>query len=543
MVPLRLEHNAWRDRELECSVCGLPFRSRGWILEDRLIPLPPEFDSVGGMATLKKNEQWLDDVVLLCDPEDEMGQLIPSFTYENLINVTSLRTMSHPSTLPLYEPMAEPSSIEEHAAEHLGGPYFYLRKPDGTELPVDIHHWDVSTFDGRSYIPIHGACLNLAKRVINCSSSSRHLSSMRSLFIALRWRHVISQPLSASEPDANYMLSSPRWYRPYGEFWECGAYYEEEMGKTKWPGPTQDSIFNLLHTFLSDPLSDEDPTATLLRNLKPCRRDKLGDDDRRLQTNLAALPDDVFNIILSHLRSFRDLPRRTTHALPQGFWTNELIQGGKGLLPWLWDINTEKVHSKSHEPCPGGGELEWDWELLVRQLSRSVDGGIRPDIPENMDVYSLSDDTGVFQYEERWTYRGYDNDLRYVPRGLHTRRRIWQLLEEMFVGDQLPVAGQCANASNLSETLRPRQECVQLPWAQDGTLRKSAIWLPTLNLGNAFARKIGGHVYNITSRKLPVQCWQTEESVKEKGADGEEPRKGASVAEIMEMLRKLGYPA
>lgn len=44
-----------------------------------------------------------------------------------------------------------------------------------------------------------------------------------------------------------------------------------------------------------------------------------------------------------------------------------IMLAGKGLLPWLWDIKPDQVNSKANEPCPGGQDFEWNWELLVRQ--------------------------------------------------------------------------------------------------------------------------------------------------------------------------------
>lgn len=271
--------------------------------------------------------------------------------------------------------------------------------------------------------------------------------------------------------------------------------------------------------------------------MKPCRRHLAGADADNLQDKLAALPEEIFQQVLSHLRSFRNLPRSGTYTLPQHFWKNELTLAGKGLLPWLWDIDPDKIHSKANEPCPGGEEFEWDWELLVRQLSRSVDGGIRHDVPEHVDIYDCS--RKEFTYEDDlWTFTGYENDMKHVPRGLQNRRRIWQLLEEMFVGDQLPLVG---DPRRYRSRVRPERNCVQLPWTKEGDLRDSAIWLPTINIHEAFARRIGGQVYRIPS-KSPLQYWQTAKFRRDNGQDGEGPVEPASVPEVLDVIRKLGYP-
>lgn len=320
-------------------------------------------------------------------------------------------------------------------------------------------------------------------------------------------------------------------------FWEYGDYSHERNDTDQWPGPTEDSEFNLLYSFLSDPIEVENLTDTILSNLKPCRRRAVVADADRLETQLAALPEDIFHSILSYSRSFRDLPRKATHTLPQHFWKNELMLAGKGLLPWLWDIDLNKITAKTNEPCPEGEDIEWNWELLVRQLSRGVDGGIRTEVPDHVDVYD--DSRKEFKYDEDlWTFTGYHIDMTHVPRGLHNGRRIWQLLEEMFVGDQLPLEGELRRGRS---RVGPKKKCVQLPWTKEGALRESAIWLPTINVDVTFVRKIGGQVYSINNRGV-LQYWQTTEFRRDNGRHDGKPAEPAPVPEILEVIRKLGYP-
>ncbi|KAI6090243.1 hypothetical protein F4821DRAFT_228897 [Hypoxylon rubiginosum] len=244
---MSLEYNAWRLREYLCSVCGLPLRcpdcDTGAFLEDRRTPLSG-FDNDDAIAKLAKGEQWLDDVKLLCDPDDEAAHLLPSFSYENLRDF-GVHIDTHLSFLPPIQPLAR-SGIEEFQAEHMGGPCFYLDDHDGIRHEVNVDNWDFPTFDGRPYIPIHSACLNMAKRVIK-DSSNRYLSNIRSLFISLRWRHAVSNIFGAARAEANYMLGPTCWYLNSELFWESGAYYPDESDKAQWPGPTQNGEFNLLY--------------------------------------------------------------------------------------------------------------------------------------------------------------------------------------------------------------------------------------------------------------------------------------------------------
>lgn len=225
--------------------------------------------------------------------------------------------------------------------------------------------------------------------------------------------------------------------------------------------------------------------------------------------------------------------------MPQDFWKDELALGGKGLLPWLWDIDLGRVNAKASQPCPGGPDLEWNWELLVRQLSRGVDGGIQSHVPEHIDVYAACSNRGDFDnLEDLWTCTGYDNDLKHVPRGLHNRRRIWQLLEELMVGDQLPLVGQ--PDKHLTD-VPPMEKCVELPWTREGDLRSSGVWLPSIDIRDAFVRRIGGHITRIVG-KSPVQYWQTREFRAQHGGEWDEPVEPASVLEMLKVIKNLGYP-
>ncbi|KAI8625104.1 hypothetical protein F5Y19DRAFT_489970 [Xylariaceae sp. FL1651] len=225
---------AWAHQEHICSVCGLPFRAydqRGWILDARGLPLPPEFKNEDAISESVQNELSLDGVILLYDPDDEMGLLILSFAYEDLSDYGNKRRKTHPSSLCLGQLITRSCAIEEHEAAHEGGPCFSLHEPGGTMRTVNIHHWDFPTFDGRAYIPIYSACLVLSKRVI-AGSRQKNLSNMRSLFLALCWRHAVALMSSATRGMSSYALgSSYYWYRLHWDFWEYGDYSRDQTGE------------------------------------------------------------------------------------------------------------------------------------------------------------------------------------------------------------------------------------------------------------------------------------------------------------------------
>ncbi|KAI1805617.1 hypothetical protein F4811DRAFT_210825 [Daldinia bambusicola] len=529
------------DSEQECPICGCPFRMSGhygWILETVPGPVPPEFRSEDGIDSLICNEMWLGDVTMLCDPDDEMGRLIPSFAYEN---IGKLLLHDYPSTLHLPQPLAKPSEISMYRGEHKGGPRFTISDIEDNYAKcigkVNIDDTGFETFDKRAYIPIHSDCLRIAQRVIS-NSSNKYISSVRSLFLALRWRHAISLTFGAAPLAANYTLGPTTWYRPPGCFWEWNSLREDQNGEAQWPGPSRDAKFNLLYTFLSNPVDIENITEILLLNLEPVQTCALEDEYLSFQARLMALPEEIFQLILSHLRSLRDFPLKTNNVLPQHFWKNEFMLREKGLLPWLWDINSDMIDAKANEPCPGGQGFEWNWELLARKLSRGVDGGIRLDVPNDVQVFGFDYSwDGLDDQEGIWACTGYHDIMEHVPQGLHNRRRIWQLVEEMFVGDQLPITGENVRAWGF---MPAAEKSVELPWTKGGNLRDSAIWLPTISLDCSFARRVGGEVYRI-SETYPFQYWQTEEYMSQNGKEWDSQEEPASVTEILEAIRKLGY--
>jgi hypothetical protein len=79
----------------------------------------------------------------------------------------------------------------------------------------------------------------------------------------------------------------------------------------------------------------------------------------------------------------------------QDEWCDKLV--GKKEFPWLWDLDEEQVREKK-------GAGTWDWELLVRKLSK-------------VDIHDP-----------------HDTELN-LPLGLRNRQRIWRGLEEARAGD------------------------------------------------------------------------------------------------------------
>ncbi|KAH9228664.1 hypothetical protein K456DRAFT_803206 [Colletotrichum gloeosporioides 23] len=264
-------------------------------------------------------------------------------------------------------------------------------------------------------------------------------------------------------------------------------------------------------------------------------------------SNLSRLPSEVMSAIFDELVA-RDMPRISSRLVSQKLWKDQLKAGSRGLLPWLWDVEPALIEAKDAESCPGGSEFEWDWELLIRQLSRGVDYGLCTGLPNSsrlMDHFSVENslkDDVVFNA----ACTGYSTDMAYVPAGLHNRRRVWQLLEEMFVGDALP--SEMTQKGDYYERRRVPvvKDCVPLWWNKSGDqILSEPIWIPSINNIDAFKRRLGGDVY-ILEGYAGLQYWQKPSLIAQHETSGDETETqdvhGASVEEIYSVLRPLGYP-
>lgn len=223
-----------------------------------------------------------------------------------------------------------------------------------------------------------------------------------------------------------------------------------------------------------------------------------------------SLPAELRMSIIEHMSPIRDLPRITTSLLPQSWWRDSLIQGE--LLPWLWDLDRDVILAKDQESCPSNTDsikFEWNWELLFRQLSRGIGFGIRADAPKGLPTKDVWFDDFLEEIEMKldydadnmWVSTGYYDDLDHVPPGLHHRRRVWQLLEEMFVGDAL-------NDCDL-ESIESRNAAKRLWtfWDMSGNLLPNEPKVvPPVNL-SGYRKKINGEVY-IEHGMWPNQHWQ-----------------------------------
>jgi hypothetical protein len=133
-------------------------------------------------------------------------------------------------------------------------------------------------------------------------------------------------------------------------------------------------------------------TEFIISNLRP-------DENGTTEAHQDTLPQEIVDIIMDSATPFHHPPLECSRILAQSRWLEGLINGR--LLPFLWDLDPESCLPQADEIF----NMDWDYELLVRQLAQ-------------VEFFELVSKSG-----------------KNVPLGLRNRRRIWRLVEEMYVGD------------------------------------------------------------------------------------------------------------
>ncbi|EEU38355.1 uncharacterized protein NECHADRAFT_34783 [Fusarium vanettenii 77-13-4] len=150
----------------------------------------------------------------------------------------------------------------------------------------------------------------------------------------------------------------------------------------------------------SDSLHIPNLTASLLSNLQPY---KPTSPSRQLRY-FEKLPQNIKQHIM-FLVFQQELPSRCTYVMPQHYW-KEAFFG----IPFLWDLDRDLIDKAS--------SFDLDWEKLTRQIMCPAET----------------------TWERRWGEGearpwSYDDCGLIVPPGLTNRRRIWQIVEEMYPDD------------------------------------------------------------------------------------------------------------
>lgn len=226
-----------------CHICGLSVRGTPCFSDENDPPFPED----DPLPEYFNELVWFSEACLLCDPDDEFGQILPGLQNSSL-KFNYLRSKLQPDTHGV-RPRCQASDIEAYPAEP-GDKNQYIRwDPDGSYkcgetrdkvVCFSSRYW---AFDDRAYALVHSACLEIAKIAFD-SSQTAHIRDLRGLFMALRWRQEV--PLRCSELHRcgfapNFTIWTNDFYIPDFE-WS-----EHECPGLDWPGPFPSARANLFY--------------------------------------------------------------------------------------------------------------------------------------------------------------------------------------------------------------------------------------------------------------------------------------------------------
>ncbi|KAI0382558.1 hypothetical protein F5Y04DRAFT_252906 [Hypomontagnella monticulosa] len=366
--------------KLCCAICG-----------DVIPPLTSEFT---------EGTRWQTEAVLLSDPTREFEQLeehyrggkrkaAPRLELQTTEDI--LKTRAHVIEGDRLRLVAtEGDGDSGHDQEEVRANNAYGRLENG--------QWDPTPY----YIATHGACLEVAEITMRSSPHNIAVRDLRTLWKVLRMRFEVSdshymgsisgtvpQPQRINMPHSYYMLFRPPVITEPGT---AVSKSENERWEAAYPLHVPDLTAAILDNLRDLPLA-----STAIPEAVPFRE------------GFVMLPPELREQVCSLLVSRRGMPSSCNGLMPQWVWRELLLDGT--CLPFLWDLDIAVVKDfcarwdRDHK-----GE-EPNWELLVRKLS-----------------------------QQAWCVWDAESSSLRVPNGLRNRRRIWKLVEEMYVGDFISVA-------------------------------------------------------------------------------------------------------
>ncbi|KAI8691831.1 COesterase domain-containing protein [Fusarium sp. Ph1] len=155
----------------------------------------------------------------------------------------------------------------------------------------------------------------------------------------------------------------------------------------------------------ADPISIPGLTVDLMCNLRPALQTS---PFPRFTRHFTALPQEIRDNIMSFLL-VESVALDCNYLAPQSYWKQLFLN-----IPFLWDLDLTVIDRK---PSPIEKGVGWDWERLTRQVLAPVRVAF---MEEGKNAHTA------------WDYHQVG---LVVPPGLKNRRRIWQILEEMFPDD------------------------------------------------------------------------------------------------------------
>lgn len=273
------------------------------------------------------------------------------------------------------------------------------------------------------YFPLHRACFQIALKLPLWEQPTA--SPLRGLFRVLRHRYQVvwEQYIIDNPREAGITRQDVGWHNapydnpiPFSGFQntdgiERGYCTSERPEYLDPPYMYRDRRFKPKGLyFMQDPLEIPDLTKTLLTNLEPRTHSKRTKAVSRFREHIAGLPNELQLLIFRHVTEAQDWPLECTRLLGSRFWKS-MFNKNHPCMSWLFDLDHRLIHRADRN-------LASDWELLFRKLQQG---------PRLANCFGGNPDTDLE------SYRGV---LSNVPPGLESRRRLWKLLEEMYVGDK-----------------------------------------------------------------------------------------------------------
>ncbi|KAG8355072.1 hypothetical protein FVEN_g7016 [Fusarium venenatum] len=205
----------------------------------------------------------------------------------------------------------------------------------------------------------------------------------------------------------NILLSGPTWPAE-GKGPTSTAIPEENVTvqKAHIYNRSQATISSTGLKWNHNPLDIPHLTEALVSNLE---RVEPSSTHKQFNTSLNNLPPEIEETITSFLIE-GCISLECTYLMPQSRWKDIIFQ-----IPFLRDLEKDIIEAKEQEAV--SGSFEWNWEKLVRQVLSEVP------------IFVSNDDD---ELENPWSYQTFGLT---VPMGFTNRRRIWQILVDMYPND------------------------------------------------------------------------------------------------------------
>lgn len=261
------------------------------------------------------------------------------------------------------------------------------------------------------YIPIHRSCFLISIKAPVWDQAG--VSPLRAMFRVLRhrfqvnWTQVLRRFPPPHDEDFFDHFSGRKVCINFSGFQNTEG---TERGYVSYRSFDKEDAVGGEHYLAHDPLNIPAPTSTILESLEPRPHLERTDEISQFRKRFRRLPNELKLRVLDYVVAPQDWPLHCTRLLGPRFWKS-LFNKNHPCFAWLWDLDQDMI--RRTDP-----ELKQDWELLFRKLSQEPKAA------------------NCFVENPESDFQAFRDILKVVPPGLEGRRRIWKLLEEMYIGDR-----------------------------------------------------------------------------------------------------------